>query len=138
MYIRHEREAAGIKQLASAYAALGDVLGGPQGIRDWMMLQNNIPVQLAKANADAIRGLQPKINVWTTGAQQDAAGDSFAPIKNIMQSLPPLFSTIQDQTGMMPPAWLAQMPSGGGHGRQDSAHEIPPTTLAKHKGINGS
>jgi flotillin len=138
LYIRHEREAAGIKQLASAYEALGNVLGGPQGVRDWMMLQNNIPVQLAKANAEAIRGLQPKINVWTTGgAQGDASGvDSFAPIKNIMQSLPPLFSTIQDQTGMMPPAWLAQMPDGG-HGRKDSAQDAP-TALTKHKGINGS
>ncbi|KAI4718259.1 flotillin domain protein [Aureobasidium sp. EXF-10727] len=135
LYIRHEREAAGIIQLASAYEKLGHVLGGPQGVRDWIMLQNNIPVQLAQANAEAIRGLQPKINVWTTGAQEGAAADSFAPIKNIMQSLPPLFSTIQDQTGMMPPAWLAQMPSG--HGRSDSAHELPHA-LQKHKGVNGS
>jgi flotillin len=27
-----------------------------------------------------------------------------------MQSLPPLFSTIHDQTGISPPAWLAQLP----------------------------
>ncbi|KAG9643773.1 flotillin domain protein, partial [Aureobasidium melanogenum] len=135
LYIRHEREAAGIIQLATAYEKLGNVLGGPQGVRDWMMLQNNIPVQLAKANAEAIRGLQPKINVWTTGAQDSAAVDSFAPIKNIMQSLPPLFSTIQDQTGMLPPTWLAQMPNG--NGRTDSAHGLP-LAVEKHKGINGA
>ncbi|KAG9989207.1 flotillin domain protein, partial [Aureobasidium melanogenum] len=135
LYIRHEREAAGIIQLATAYEKLGNVLGGPQGVRDWMMLQNNIPVQLAKANAEAIRGLQPKINVWTTGAQDSAAVDSFAPIKNIMQSLPPLFSTIHDQTGMLPPTWLAQMPNG--NGRTDSAHELP-LAVEKHKGINGA
>ena len=103
-----------------------------------MMLQNNIPVQLAQANAEAVRGLQPKINVWNTGSQ-DGGADSFAPIRNIMQSLPPLFSTIQDQTGMMPPAWLAQMPANatGGHGRNDSAHEFP-LAVEKHKGINGA
>ncbi|THW64728.1 flotillin domain protein [Aureobasidium pullulans] len=138
LYIRHEREAAGIIQLAGAYKELGNVLGGPAGVRDWMMLQNNIPVQLAQANAEAVRGLQPKINVWNTGSQ-DGGADSFAPIRNIMQSLPPLFSTIQDQTGMMPPAWLAQMPANatGGHGRNDSAHEFP-LAVEKHKGINGA
>ncbi|THX58909.1 flotillin domain protein [Aureobasidium pullulans] len=138
LYIRHEREAAGIIQLAGAYKELGNVLGGPAGVRDWMMLQNNIPVQLAQANAEAVRGLQPKINVWNTGSQ-DGGADSFAPIRNIMQSLPPLFSTIQDQTGMMPPAWLAQMPANatGGHGRNDSAHEFP-FAVEKHKGINGA
>ncbi|THY77817.1 flotillin domain protein [Aureobasidium pullulans] len=138
LYIRHEREAAGIIQLAGAYKELGNVLGGPAGVRDWMMLQNNIPVQLAQANAEAVRGLQPKINVWNTGSQ-DGGADSFAPIRNIMQSLPPLFSTIQDQTGMMPPAWLAQMPANatGGHGRNDSAHEFP-LSVEKHKGINGA
>ncbi|KEQ89886.1 flotillin domain protein [Aureobasidium pullulans EXF-150] len=135
---KHEREAAGIIQLAGAYKELGNVLGGPAGVRDWMMLQNNIPVQLAQANAEAVRGLQPKINVWNTGSQ-DGGADSFAPIRNIMQSLPPLFSTIQDQTGMMPPAWLAQMPANatGGHGRNDSAHEFP-LAVEKHKGINGA
>lgn len=27
-----------------------------------------------------------------------------------MQSLPPLFSTIHDQTGIAPPNWMVQMP----------------------------
>ncbi|KAI5204658.1 flotillin domain protein [Aureobasidium subglaciale] len=138
LYVRHEREAAGIIQLATAYEKLSSVLGGPAGVRDWMMLQSNIPVQLAKANAEAIRGLQPKINVWTTGAQDGSAADSFAPIRNIMQSLPPLFSTIQDQTGMLPPAWMAQMPNGaGGQARNDSVHGSP-LAVEKRKGINGS
>ena len=29
-----------------------------------------------------------------------------------MQSLPPILSTIHEQTGMAPPTWLAQMPDG--------------------------
>lgn len=36
--------------------------------------------------------------------------DPSAPIRNLFQSLPPLLSTIHDQTGMAPPSWLAQMP----------------------------
>lgn len=32
------------------------------------------------------------------------------PIRNLMQGLPPLLSTIHDQTGIKPPQWFAQMP----------------------------
>lgn len=32
------------------------------------------------------------------------------PIRNIMQGLPPLLSTIHDQTGIKPPQWFAQLP----------------------------
>jgi flotillin len=141
LYIKHEKEAAGITQLAGAYEKLSQVLGGPAGVRDWMMLQSNLPVQLARANAEAIKGLQPKINVWTTGSQ-DGATDSFAPIRNIMQSLPPLFSTIQDQTGMVPPAWMAQMPGASSSSssvqkRSDSPLEIPSFN-GKFKAVNGA
>jgi flotillin len=81
----------------------------------YLMLQDNTYERLANANADAIRGLQPKINVWNTGAQGDgAAADPTATIRNLFQSLPPLLSTIHDQTGMQPPSWLAQMPQGNG------------------------
>lgn len=76
----------------------------------YMMLQNNTYEKLAKANATAIQGLQPKITVWNTGEGSSTA-DSGAPIRNLFQSLPPLLSTINDQTGIAPPTWLAQMPN---------------------------
>lgn len=135
LYVRHEREAAGIMQLAGAYEKLGQVLGGPAGVRDWMMISNGTPVALAKANAEAIRGLQPKISVWTQGGAQDGAAGSFAPIRDIMQSLPPLLSTIQDQTGLTPPAWMAQMPPTDQR-KADSAHDIGPV-VDKYKKVNG-
>lgn len=76
----------------------------------YMMLQNNTYEKLAKANATAIHGLQPKITVWNTG-EGSSTSDSGAPIRNLFQSLPPLLSTINDQTGIAPPSWLAQMPN---------------------------
>jgi flotillin len=79
----------------------------------YLMLTNGTYERLADANAHAIKGLQPKINVWNTGAQGDGAADPTAPIRNLFQSLPPLLSTIHDQTGMSPPSWLAQMPANG-------------------------
>jgi len=33
--------------------------------------------------------------------------DSSKPIRDIFQTLPPLFSTIEEQTGITPPAWLS-------------------------------
>lgn len=73
-----------------------------------MMLQDNTYEKLAKANADAINGLQPKITVWNTGSDTGNS-DSTAPIRNILQSLPPMLSTINEQTGITPPSWLANM-----------------------------
>lgn len=108
-FIAKQKEAEGISEMAKAYEHMSSVLGGPQGLLQYMMLQNNTYEKLAKANAQAINGLQPKITVWNTGDSAASSSDASAPIRNILQSLPPLLSTINDQTGIAPPSWLAQM-----------------------------
>jgi flotillin len=110
------REAEAIKAQAEAYKCLADAFGGPAGLLQYMMLKEGIHEKLALANAKAIQGLSPKITVWNTGDQSSgsAVGDSLAPIRNIMQSLPPLLSTINEQTGFAPPNWLMQMPKQAG------------------------
>ncbi|RMZ84988.1 hypothetical protein DV738_g186, partial [Chaetothyriales sp. CBS 135597] len=104
------KEAEGIKAQAEAYKALADAFGGPQGLLTYMMLKEGIHEKLALANAKAIQGLQPKITVWNTG-NEGATADTLAPIRNIMQGLPPLLSTINEQTGISPPSWLVNMPN---------------------------
>ena len=107
-----KKEAEAMTEMAKAYQNMADVLGGPQGLLQYMMLQSNTYEKLAKANATAINGLQPKITVWNTGnTGEGTSSDSTAPIRNLLQSLPPLLSTINDQTGIAPPSWLAQMPA---------------------------
>ncbi|KAL8794684.1 MAG: hypothetical protein Q9195_002759 [Heterodermia aff. obscurata] len=108
-----KKEAEGITEKAKAYEHMSAVLGGPQGLLQYMMLQSNTYEKLAKANAQAINGLQPKITVWNTG-EQAGGEDMGRPIRNILQSLPPLLSTINEQTGIAPPSWLAQMGGQGG------------------------
>ena len=88
---------------------MAEVLGGPQGLLQYIMLENGTHEKLALANAKAINGLQPKVTVWNTGEGSSGSNDGMGAIRNIMQSLPPLFSTINDQTGIAPPNWLAQM-----------------------------
>ena len=87
-----QKEAEGITEMAKAYGHMANVLGGPQGLLQYMMLQNNTYEKLAQANAKAINGLQPKISVWNTGA--DGATNGSGAIRNLFQNLPPLLSTI--------------------------------------------
>lgn len=96
-------------EMAKAYGQMSTVLGGPHGLLQYMMLKDNTYEKLAKANASAINGLQPKITCWNTGDGAGSANDGMGAIRNIMTSLPPLLSTINEQTGMAPPSWLAQM-----------------------------
>jgi flotillin len=119
-----KKEAEGITEMARAYGNMADVLGGPQGLLQYMMLQNNTYEKLAKANATAINGLQPKISVWNTGSGES---DTSAPIRNLFQSLPPLLSTVHEQTGILPPSWLAQLPADPNKG----------TLITREKVVNG-
>ena len=70
-----------------------------------MMVEKGIYSQLARANADAVRGMQPKVTVWNTGSNaggvNDGSGnDAAAAIRNTYQMLPPLMST-----GITLPEW---------------------------------
>lgn len=117
---RRLKEADGIAALADAYAKMSQAFGGPAGLLQYMMIEKGTYVELAKANADAIRGLQPKISIWNTGpdagsASPDAAAAganppasnhaSVAAMRNIYQMLPPLMTTINEQTGITLPEW---------------------------------
>lgn len=96
------------------------------------MLQNNTYEKLANANATAINGLQPKITVWNTGSDAGSS-DSTAPIRNLLQSLPPLLSTINEQTGIAPPSWLANM---GPSEKQQALTLLEAKGKAKSNGYN--
>ncbi|KAL8690558.1 MAG: hypothetical protein Q9218_004023 [Villophora microphyllina] len=131
-FIAKQKEAAGIMEMAKAYEHMASVLGGPQGLLQYMMLQDNTYEKLAQANAQAINGLQPKITVRNSGENAGGSGDATAPIRNILQSLPPLLSTINDQTGIAPPSWLASMGT-----QQGQSEERALVKAQKEKLVNG-
>ncbi|CAD6449263.1 b7f6b988-d111-4329-ab45-90b6d5b3de1b [Sclerotinia trifoliorum] len=117
--IRQQKEAAGMSAMAVAYADMSRAMGGPQGLMQYLMIERGTYQELAKANAEAVRGLNPKMTIWNTGAQTGGAGSAVAgsaegqginmggldSIRNLYQMLPPLMSTIHDQTGMTLPEW---------------------------------
>ncbi|KAL8994985.1 MAG: hypothetical protein Q9169_005184 [Polycauliona sp. 2 TL-2023] len=131
-FVAKQREADGITEMARAYEHMSSVLGGPQGLLTYMMLQNNTHEKLANANAKAIHGLQPKITVWNTGENKGGdGGDAMKPVRNLLQGLPPLLSTIHEQTGIAPPSWLARM---GGEGQQGEGQVEGKGLVVKGKG----
>jgi flotillin len=106
--VRQQKEAAGLSAMAAAYSDLSHAFGGPQGLIQYMMIEKGIYQQMAKHNAKAIRGLNPKMTIWNTGAQAGSEGGSgeggsgmggVESIRNMYQMLPPLMSTINEQTG---------------------------------------
>lgn len=102
-----QKEAEGIRAVLDAQAeGLNNLLqttDDPQIILQYMMIDRQVYPELARANADAIRGLEPKITYWKTGGG-DGPGDN--PITNIIQNIPPLMETIHSQTGILPPDWM--------------------------------
>ncbi|CAJ2511928.1 Uu.00g075530.m01.CDS01 [Anthostomella pinea] len=115
------KEAEGMAAMAEAYHKMSHAFGGPAGLLQYMMIEKGTFVELAKANATAVSGMQPKISVWNTGSEAGSGAggsgsgsvqDSAATMRNVYQLLPPLMSTIQDQTGITLPEWqFGRMPS---------------------------
>ncbi|KAI1488725.1 hypothetical protein F5X96DRAFT_680256 [Biscogniauxia mediterranea] len=122
------KEAEGMTAMAEAYARMSEALGGPAGLLQYMMIEKGTYVELAKANAAAVNGMQPKISVWNTGAEAGsgsgstnggAGQDSAATMRNVYQLLPPLMSTIHEQTGITLPEWQFGRLPGNEVGRRD-------------------
>lgn len=101
-----QKAAEGLVTKAKAMEQMGQALGGPQFLMQYLMLERGTFEHLADANARAVQGMQPKISHWSgMGGSGASSGNAVA---DIYKSLPPLLSTIQEQTGMMPPEWLAR------------------------------
>ena len=96
-----EARADGIEKI---YAALNH---DSDAVIQYLMLEKGLYLDLAKANAEAIKGLEPQITVWNTANGEST--DAGKPIRDIFQCLPPLLTTINQQTGISPPNWLAKM-----------------------------
>lgn len=69
-----QKEAEGIHAVYQAqyqgFSKLKEVFGTEE-LMKYLMLQKGLYKDLAEANADAIRGLNPKINIWNTGISEE-------------------------------------------------------------------
>jgi flotillin len=66
-----QQEAQGLEAVYKAqqegFLKLKDAFGSDEGLMKFLMLEKGTFLQLAQANASAIQGLNPKINIWNTG-----------------------------------------------------------------------
>ena len=104
--------------VASMLQALG---GNYHALREYLMVDGGLCQEMARINAGAVSGMQPKISIWTNGS--DGAGGDLAAggagpsggaamqqVAGVYKMLPPLLSTVHEQTGMLPPAWMGALP----------------------------
>ncbi|KAM3323111.1 hypothetical protein P3S67_004262 [Capsicum chacoense] len=73
LYVK-KKEAEGLKGIVEAKGfyvhSLMSALGGNyHALRDYMIIDKGLFKDMTKCNAEAIKGLQPKINIWTKVAQ---------------------------------------------------------------------
>ncbi|KAK2445947.1 flotillin protein [Trifolium repens] len=112
------KEAEGIVTLGNAQgvyvSTILNALGGNYyALRDYLMINGGMYQEIAKINAEAIRGLEPKISIWSNGGDsggkisEDAIG--MKEVAGVYKMLPPLFKTVHEQTGMLPPAWMGTL-----------------------------
>ena len=116
-----KKEAEGIAVLAQAQGMYVSTLlkslnGNYMALRDYMMIDKRVFQEMARVNADAIRGLQPKMSIWTgaNGAGfmeggKGGGGSSLKDVADVYTMLPPLLKTVHEQTGMLPPSWLGKL-----------------------------
>ncbi|KAL6296701.1 hypothetical protein ACE6H2_004843 [Prunus campanulata] len=114
-----KKEAEGLMALGQAQGAylrnLWDAVGGNYAaMRDFMMIDGSIFQEIAKINADAMCGLQPKISIWTNGGGEGGINGAMKEVAEVYKMLPPLFKTVHEQTGiMLPPAWMGTLSNSG-------------------------
>ncbi len=110
-----QKEAEGIRAVLEAQSSGVDKLiasfgGNRDGLIQYLMVDKGLYEKLAEKNAEAIRGLQPKIVSWVTSHDSSDSSSVAKPIADIFKMLPPLLTTINDQTGIKPADWLMQLP----------------------------
>jgi flotillin len=77
-------QANGIEKLLEASR------GNTQLLQFYLASNSGLYVALAEKSAQAIQGLQPKINVWNTGTSSDGSSDPFSTIRNLVSAIPPM------------------------------------------------
>jgi len=104
------------KAKAEYVASMLEALGGNyHALRDFLMIDGGLYQEMARINAGAVSGMQPKISIWTNGGDVAAAGGAggaaMQQVAGVYKMLPPLLSTVHEQTGMLPPAWMGALPN---------------------------
>jgi len=108
---KEQQRAKGIEQILQAQAnGLGMLYKscGNDGslLQFYMALDKQLYPQLAQSGADAVKGMNPKINIWNTG---DTKANPMNDIIGNVQKLSPLLFSLQDQGKVTMPDWMPKV-----------------------------
>jgi len=78
----------------------------------YLALNANLYPELARESANAVQGLNPKINVWNTSGDSNSNADTMKPIIKMVQSFSPLLEGLQTQGNIKLPDWLPRSTTG--------------------------
>ncbi|BAT97002.1 hypothetical protein LR48_Vigan11g146800 [Vigna angularis] len=111
-----KKEAEGLMLMGQAQGAylstlLGALGGNYTNLRDYLMINSGMFQDIARTNAEAIRGLHPKISIWNNGGEGSDSGVGMKDVAGVYKMLPPLLNTVHEQTGMLPPPWMGTLSS---------------------------
>lgn len=91
---KKEAEAEGLRRLVGA-------AGGMQGLETYLLLNGGVLVEVARHQALAVQGMKPNVSVWATGdAATNNNGLVASTMKDVVTAAMPLFSGVQQQTGV--------------------------------------
>lgn len=108
--LKYEAEAQGLTRVR-------DALGGSSSsLLQYLMIERGVYQSLAQSTADAVRGMAPKVTVWSQGGDAKGTGADgatsggggggggvWSALNEVYRGLPPLAAAIHDQTGMSCP-----------------------------------
>ncbi|PWA34693.1 band 7 domain, Flotillin family [Artemisia annua] len=108
-----QKEAEGLVAIAQAQGVdmsklMGALGGNYAAVRDYLMINGGMYQELAKINGEAVKGLEPKISIWTgaNGSGEGGDGGAMKEVAGVYKMLAPLLDTVHEQTKYVPPSWL--------------------------------
>ncbi|GJW40509.1 flotillin-like protein 4 [Tanacetum coccineum] len=99
-----------ISQAQGAYISelMGAFRGNYRAVRDYLLINGGMYKDLAKFNGDAVKGMHPKISIWT-GLNDSGERGAMKEVVGVYKMLAPMFETVHEQTQMLPPHWLGKI-----------------------------
>lgn len=101
-----DAQSSGIRQLQKAFK------GDNQATLAYLLMEQNLFVDMANIHSEAIEDLCPKITVLECDGTQDSTKKPQGSngFYDLLTTLPPLLAIMTDQTGIEPPSWLMEFP----------------------------
>jgi flotillin len=107
-----QKKAEGVQAMLLAHSSgISSIIDACNGdtstARFYLGLKEGLYEKLAREQAAAVKGLNPKISVWNTGSNANES-DPIAPILKTVQSLAPMLDGLHQHTDFKAPKWVVE------------------------------